>query len=211
MSRAPKSSATLLNPMSSTTSTPTGFLSSPRNQRWLMWISGAVLVIGVAVFLGVFFSRGTSQPASAGNLSTVSSAGPSSTKTATKNPKVAPSPDALQAARTFLETAVLRKNLDAAYPLVGPALKGGMSLATWRKGAIAVQPYPAINAKTAKLVVQHSHKNELMLLVVLVARKGSGVRPQGFFLNVDRIGGKWLVNYWLPDFQHKVQANPYNN
>lgn len=210
MSRAPKTSATLLNPMSSTTSTPTGFLSSPRNQRLLMWISGAVLVIGVAVFLGVFFSRGTSQPASAGNLSTVSSAGPSSTKTATKNPTVAPSATALKAARTFLETAVLRKNLDVAYPLVGPDLKGGMSLATWRKGNIPVVGYPATNAKTAKFLVKGSNKNELRLEVALTPRKGSGVRPLAFKLNVDRIGGKWLVNYWIADYSLPVRANPNN-
>src|SRR5207248_1804063 len=135
--------------MSSATSSPTGFLSSPRMQQRLVWISGAVLLIGVAVFLGVFLSRGTSRPANV-NLSTVSSAPPSSTTPAAKNAKVAPSAAAFQVARTFLETAVLRKNLDAAYPLVGPNLKGGMSLTQWRKGNIAVVPYPASNAKTAK-------------------------------------------------------------
>jgi hypothetical protein len=196
--------------MSSTTSSPSGFLSSPRNQRWLMWISSAVLVVGVAVFLGVFFTRGTSQPAGVTNLSTVSS-GPSSTKTATKNPTVAPSAAALKVARTFLETAVLRKNLDVSYRLVGPDLKGGMSLAQWRKGSIPVQPFPAINVKTAQFVVLTSSKNELRLSVgPLVARKGSGIRPLAFYLNVDRLGGRWLVNYFLPDYHPGVRANPNN-
>src|SRR5438874_1160042 len=193
----------------SATSSSTGFLSSPRMQQRLVWISGAVLLIGVAVFLGVFLSRGTSRPAPASNLSTVSS-GPPSSKPA-KNQKVAASAAAFQVARTFLETAVLRKNLDAAYPLVGPNLKGGMSLAQWRKGNIAVVPYPALNAKTARFKVKSSHKNELMLQVgPLVARKGSGVRPLAFDLNVDRIGGKWVVNYWLADYSIPVRANPNN-
>jgi hypothetical protein len=196
--------------MSSTTS-PTGFLSSPRMQQRLLWISAAVLVVGVAVFLGVYFTR-SAGPSSNVNISTVSSQGPSSTKTATGNPRVPASASALQVARTFLETAVLRKNLDAAYGIVGPDLKGGMSLAQWRKGNIAVQPYPAINAKTAKLTVLTSHKDELMLVAgPLVARKGSGIRPLAFYLNVDRLGGKWLVNYFLPDYHPGVKPNPYSN
>jgi hypothetical protein len=68
--------------------------------------------------------------------------------------------------------------------------------------------YPAANAKTAKLVVKSSHKNELRLLVELVPQKGSGVRPLAFFLNVDRIGGKWLVNYWLADYSIPVKQAP---
>ena len=177
-----------------------------------MWISGAVLVIGIAVFLGIFLSRGSSKPAPAGNLSTVSSA-PPSTKPAAHTQKVAASADALKVARTFLETAVLRKNLDAAYAIVGPDLKGGMSLAQWRKGSIAVVPYPAVNAKTAKFHVTESHKNQLFAQVVLYPRKGSGVnKGLAFNLGVQRAGGKkWVVNYWLPEPQIKVRPDPYTN
>jgi hypothetical protein len=156
--------------VSSTTSSPTGFFSTPRRQRWLMWISGAVLVIGVAVFLGVYLSRGTSKSVSP-NISTVTSGPPSTSKPVTKT--APPSADALKVARTFLETAVLRKNLDAAYAIVGPDLKGGMSPAQWRKGNIAVVPYPAINARTAKFHLTESHKNALFAQVVLYPRKGS--------------------------------------
>jgi len=177
-----------------------------------MWISGAVLAIGIAVFLGVILSRGSGQPATAGNLGTVASSGPSSTKPATKNATVPPSASALKVARTFLETAVLRKNLAASYGLVGPDLKGGMSLAQWRKGSIPVQPYPAINVKTAKFTVLTSSKDELRLVVgPLVARKGSGIRPLAFYLNVDKLGGRWLVNYFLPDYHPGSKSNPYSN
>jgi hypothetical protein len=195
--------------MSSTTSPETGFFASPQRQRWLMWISGAVLVVGIAVFLGVFLSRGGSSGPVSHDVAKVGSK-PSSTKPAAKSQKVvAPSLDAIKVARRFVETAVLRQNLDASYPLVGPDLKGGMSLAQWRKGSIPVQPFPAINAKTARFTVLTSSKSELRLVVgPLVARKGSGVRPLAFYLNVDRIGGKWLVNYFLPDYHPGVRANP---
>jgi hypothetical protein len=196
--------------MSSATTSTTGFLSSPRMQQRLVWISGAVLLVGIAVFLGVFLSRGSSRPANS-SLATIASP-PSSKTSAPKNPTVAPSADALKVARTFLETAVLRKNLDAAYPLVGPDLKGGLSRAQWRTGNIAVVPYPAVNAKTAKFNITESHKNRLFAQVTLYPRKGSGVtKPLAFNLGVQRLGGKWVVNYWLPEPQIKVRANPYSN
>jgi hypothetical protein len=180
-------------------------------QQRLLWISAAVLLIGVAVFLGVYLTRGSSQAAPV-NISTIGS-GPSSKSTpAAKHAKVSPSPAALKVARTFLETAVLRKNLDAAYGIVGPDLKGGMSLAQWRKGNIAVTPYPAMNAKTAKFVITESHKNQLFAQVVLYPQKGSGVsKGLGFNLGVQRLGGKWVVNYWLPEPTIKVLANPNQN
>jgi hypothetical protein len=195
--------------MSSTTSSPSGFLSSPRMQQRLIWISAAVLLIGIAVFLGVFLSRGSSHPGSV-DISTLSSGPPNKTAPVTKSPKVKPSPDALMAARKFLETAVVRKNLAAAYPIVGPDLKGGMSLATWRKGSIPVAFYPAANAKLAKLEVRSSHKNELSLRTILFPLKGSGVKPLVFDMNVDRLGGKWLVNYFLAEYSIPVKATPPN-
>jgi hypothetical protein len=195
--------------MSSTTSSLNGFLSSPRMQRRVMWISGAVLAIGIAVFLGVFLSRGTSQPAE--NVSTVSSGGPSSTTPAQKNsPKVAPSPAAYKVARTFMETAVARKNLAASYGLVGPDLKGGMSLAQWKKGNIAVVPYPASDAQTTPFTVISSHKSHLELHLTLHPQKGSGVKALAFFLNLDRVGGKWIVSYWAPDYHVPIKPTPGN-
>jgi hypothetical protein len=198
--------------MSSTTPSTSGFLSSPRMQQRLLWISAAVLLVGVAVFLGVFLSRGSSTPAAVTNISTVGSPPAHKTKPAANHTKVPPSSDAFKVARTFLETAVLRKNLDAAYGIVAPDIKGGMSLAQWRKGNIAVQPYPAMNAKTAKFHVTESHPNQVFAQVVLYPRKGSGVnRPLAFNLGVHRVGGKrWVVNYWFPEPQIKVKPTPYS-
>jgi hypothetical protein len=174
-----------------------------------MWISGAVLVVGIAVFLGVILSRGSSAPAN-DSVAKVFSKGPSSTKPAVKNPAVAPSAAALKVARTFLETAVLRKNLDAAYRIVGPNISGGMSLAQWRKGNIPVTPYPAGNARTAAFHVTESHKNDLFAQVLLTPRKGSGVKALAFNLGLERVGKRWLVNYWLPEPTIKTRANPNN-
>lgn len=202
--------------MNSTTSSPTGFFSSPRRQQRLLWASGAVLVVGIGVFLGVFFSRGNSQPTSV-QLSTLSNP---PTSTTPKPPKtVHPASGAFQVARTFLQTAVQRKNLAAAYGIVGPDLKGGMSLAQWNKGSIPVTLYPSRDAKTAQFVVKTSQPKYLLLQVGLHAQQGSGIKPKAltFTLGLDRVGGKngqasrWVVDYFIPDYNIPVKANPYNN
>ena len=120
-----------------------------------------------------------------------------------------PDPKAYRVARKFMETAVLRKNLDTAYVLVNDEIKGGMTRKQWDTGNIAVDPYPADNADTAAFEVVWSYKTQLMLLVDLVARPGSGVRPHlPFWLGLVRAHGKpkghWLVNYWLPDWMPPV-------
>jgi hypothetical protein len=183
--------------MSSTTSTPTTFLSSPRSQRMMVWISGAVLVIGLAIFLGAFLGRGTSQDAHTGGLKSQGTNARPNRNASTEN--VPASPAARSVARTFLETAVARKNLATAYAITGPALKG-IPRAQWVTGNNPVAYYPAGNLKTAPFKVLSSTKSELLLEVgPLVAAKGKKIRPLSFQLGVDRIGHKWLVNYFMSE------------
>jgi hypothetical protein len=181
-----------------------GFLSSPRAQRRLIWISGGFFAVALIVFLSVFVLRGSPGPTS-----------PISNKPAqTVKPQVkAPAdPKAFKVARTFLETAVLRKNLDAAYPLVNDEIKGGMTKKQWDKGTIAVMPYPAENTKTAAFSVLWSYKTQLMTVVDLVAKPGSHVRPHlPFYLGLVRAhnkpGGRWLVNYFQADWTPPIPSS----
>jgi hypothetical protein len=190
--------------MEMSTSSSPSILNSPRAQRRFMWISGGVLAVGLIVFLSVFILRGSPGPHS-----------PISDKTAQKAPalvKAPPDPAAYKVARKFIETAPLRKNLDVAYPLVNHDISGGMTRKQWDKGNIAVLPYPAGNTKTAGFQVIGSWKTQMMLVVDLVARKGSGVRPHlPFWLGLVRAGGKpngrWLVNYWEADWAPPIPSS----
>jgi hypothetical protein len=184
-----------------------GILSSPRAQRRLIVFSGGVLVIGFIAFLSAFLLRGTSGIHSP--LSTLPA------QTHVKLVKAPPSKEALQVARTFIETAVLRKNLDKAYDITGPALRGTMTRAVWDKGNIAVAPYPAGNTKTAAFTVDWSYKTQIMLEVDLVAKKGSGsnIRPHlPYFLGLERKGdkpnGAWQVNTWISAWHPPVPMAP---
>jgi hypothetical protein len=178
-----------------------GFLSSPRAQRRLIWISGGVLLVGLIVFLSAFAFRGSS-----GYHAPISK---QKAQSAPKEIKAPPDHRAYKVARKFIETAVLRKNLDAAYPLVNPDIQGGLTLKQWETGNIPVTPYPADNAKTAGFEVVSSFKTQMMLLVDLVAKPGSGVRPHlPFWIGLVRAhnkpNGRWLVNYWVPDWSPPV-------
>jgi hypothetical protein len=187
------------------TSTPseTGFLSSPRNQRRLLWGSGAVLLAGVIVFLTTVVFHGSSGIKSP--ISTIQA------KSAPKQIKAPPDKKAFKVARTFIETAVLRKNLDVAYTLVNHEIKGGQTRKQWDTGNIGVIGYPAGNAKTTGFTVLWSYKTQLMTVVDLVARKGAHVRPHlPFFLGLVRAhnkpDGRWLVNYFEADYTPPVHS-----
>ncbi len=180
-----------------------GFFSSPRNQRRLLWLSGGVFGIGLIVFLSVFVLRGSPGPSSP--ISTVPA------QTAPKQVKAPPDPQAFKVARKFIETAVLRKNLEAAYPIVNQEIRGGLTKKQWETGNIPVIGYPAGNSKTAAFEVLWSYKTQMMTVVDLVAKKGSHVRPHlPFFLGLVRAhnkpNGKWLVNYFEADWTPPVPS-----
>lgn len=188
---------------SSSSTVNDGFFASPRNQRRLLWLSGGVFGIGLIVFISVFVLRGSPGPSSP--ISTVPA------QTAPKQVKAPPDPQAFKVARKFIETAVLRKNLDAAYPIVNSEIKGGLSKKQWETGNIPVIGYPAGNSKTAAFQVLWSYKTQLMTVVDLVAKKGSHVRPHlPFFLGLVRAhnkpNGKWLVNYFEADWSPPVPS-----
>src|SRR5262245_15804464 len=175
---------------SSSSSAHDGFLSSPRAQRRLLWISGGIFAVGLIVFLSLYVFRGSS-----GYHAPISNKPAQHVKAPVKAP---PDPAAYKVARRFMETAVQRKNLSAAYPLVGPDLKGGMTLKQWDKGNIPVVQYPAGNIETAGFQVINSYKTQMLLLVDLVAKRGTDVRPHlPFWIGLKRAHndpkGRWLV------------------
>jgi hypothetical protein len=177
-----------------------------------MWISGAVLLIGIAIFLGVFLTRGTAKPAA--GVSSISSPATDTNpyQNGTKTlPHVKPSASALQVVHRFLVTAVARKDLASAYDLVGPMLKAGVTRAQWIKGNNPVTYYPAKNLAHPSIMVKSSTKNHLVLEIGLVSKKHSSVaksvKSLGFLTNVDKIRGRWLVTYFLADYKPSTPAS----
>jgi hypothetical protein len=161
-----------------------------------------VLVVGIAVFVSLVLLRGTSNAFT----DTISSQ-PAQLATPEKTVKL--SEEQRQLARKFIQTAVLRQNLDAAYSIVHPDIRGAMTRKEWDTGAIPVVYYPARNWKTAAFVVDYSYQTSALIEVDLVAKKGADERPHllfylGFKRAGDKPNGRWLVNYWQPHWKPPV-------
>ena len=179
---------------------------SPRRQRRFFWLSGAVLLAGIAAFLAFVVFRGTSnaypdkfsnQPAQLNH--------PDKKAPVTK--------EQISLARRFLKTAVTRTDLKSAYWLVGPDLRGGLSQKQWMTGNIPVLYYHADNADTVAFKTDYSFQKQALFEVNLHAKPGTENRPTLlFFIGLARQGGKangrWLVNYFEPNWRPPIPMAP---
>jgi hypothetical protein len=182
------------------------FWGSPRKQRRFLWVSAGVLLVGLAAILATILFRGTNnafpdkfsnQPAQMNH--------PETRAPVTKGQ--------IQLIRRFIETTVARKNLDSSYSFIHPDLRGGLTRKQWDKGNIPVLYYNADNASTVALKTDYSYKTQALFEANLRARPGTEDRPfLLFFIGLKRQGGKptgrWLVNYFEPNWRPPVPAAP---
>jgi hypothetical protein len=105
-------------------------------------------------------------------------------------------------AKQFINTAVARKNLNAAYDIVGPQIKQGMSRAEWNTGNIAVVPFPMDSLDYAPFKVDYAYERDILMEIALLAKPKSGVKSQIFFIDLKKFGkganARWLVDNWVP-------------
>jgi hypothetical protein len=179
----------------------TASLSSPRVQRRLLIAGALVLAAGIAAAI-VVFSRNS------GDVKPVARQGVG-VRDVSKIPATTTlSPGARRTAQEFILTAVARKNLRRAYAISGPQIVQGQSLKEWLTGNIAVVPYPVDELKVATTKIDYSYKNSAALEIALVPKKGAGVKPLIFFMDLIRQDGKWLVNSWSPRSAPEVPVAP---
>jgi hypothetical protein len=102
-------------------------------------------------------------------------------------------------ARLFLRTAVSRHHPEQAWAVSSPALRAGQTLAQWRSGTLAVEPFPVT---AAKWNLAYSDRNEVGLDVWVASDNLGAYPPQVFRLTfVRQIAhgqSKWLVDSWAP-------------
>jgi hypothetical protein len=163
-------------------------LATRKGRNRLLFASGLVLVAGIVAFLIVFLrdtgdSREqvfTNEPA----------------QTAPKLKTVPLSTEARRVAGRFILTAVQRKNLEESWTLVAPSLRSGYTLKTWAKGNIPVVPYLGEIARTAIKV--DISQPRYALVEALLLPKSDKIKAQMFFLEMRKIGDRWLVTSWVP-------------
>lgn len=176
----------------------------PGWRKALPWIVGVIAVGAIAGFLGYKYSN-----------TGKSTATPLINKPAQDVSKVPHTvkltPGATRVARRFIETAVARKHLPAAYKLVTNEIRQGQTLKQWNSGNIAVIPYPVDAVQYAPMKIDYSYPKEALVEIALLPKQGSKVKSQLFAMDLVKRDGKWLVNGWYPRSTPPVPNGSQNN
>ncbi len=179
-----------------------GTLSSPRRRRRLAWSGGALLVVGAAVAAGVIW------PNTGHSVQLPQHEG---VKAVFATPESVPFTGArgdavLRVEQRFVDHAVFRHDVAAAYDLVTPSLRGSLTRERWAAGVIPVEPYPAAAVKEIRGRPLYSYDDRVSLEIRFLPKPGAAVAAQAFDLVLRRTlptaaggtAGPWLVSSWLP-------------
>jgi hypothetical protein len=98
----------------------------------------------------------------------------------------------------FVPAAVQRKDLTAAYDLVTPAMRTGISRRAWAHGTTNVMAYPARGTRFHGWTVDLARPGYVMLDLLLQPRRHTHVGPMIFTLELRRVHGRWLVASFIP-------------
>lgn len=112
-------------------------------------------------------------------------------------PEIAMPKSALRAAQKFIQTAVLRNDVGAAWALVTPHVRAGLTRAQWNTGSIPVVPYPREKFGGAKFKIDRHRERDILLEVLLTSHK-LGVAPIDDFLELVPSSHGWLVQNFTP-------------
>jgi hypothetical protein len=177
-------------------------LSSPRVSRILFSLGAAVLAAGLAVLIVKLASSDSSPP--------IESTLRGGSKNASKLPQQSTiksyskvDPLAKQSLRTFIISAVARKNLGASYKVAAPAIRHGYTLAKWKIGTLPVLVYhPYKFDQTAIFRLVYGTSTDLLIDARLFSAPKAETRPLTVRVGLKRFGSgaarRWLVNYVQP-------------
>jgi hypothetical protein len=175
--------------------------SRPRWQKTLPWVAALLLAGGVLAVIVKFV------PSSNGNVNMSATQHPTKVAPTPKTVKLAPG--ARQVAGTFILTAVRRQHLAKAWNIVGPEIKQGQTLKQWMTGNIAVVPYLTPTDITP-MKIDYSFKNDALIEVAMVPKKGYKGQTNIFWLELRRVGTPkhWVVWSWTPREAPPIPVNP---
>lgn len=169
-------------------------VSSPRFVRKLSWIAGFVLFAGVIAFSIAYFGDRADK--------TDVRAATNEPAPIKAEPTVPLDPKARRVAGEFVLAAVTRQNVKKAWTLAHPDLRSAVSRSEWMAGTLPVPVFPAKAIDAASFKTDLSHPREVVLDLLLLPKKGSGYRPQAFFVTLKAVGNgkakRWLVVSFLP-------------
>jgi hypothetical protein len=118
---------------------------------------------------------------------------------AAAQPKLSPADRAAitRSIDVFVNHAVKRSNPAAAFGVVAPELRPGMTRQSWRGGDIPVYPFPAAG-HTHPWNILYVTREEVGLELQLQPRAGSKQGPIIFHIYLRPVGKRWLVDSFMP-------------
>lgn len=172
-------------------------LNSHRWRRRLTWIAVWAGGLAAAVLLIVLLPKGNGQkhpgvrPGKPTDLSVV-------------RPEVPVTPRQRRAVNetlaAFIRTGVERHDPAAAWELVTPEMRSGISRREWNRGDLPVTPYPAQLPKQLSWNVITSYANDLTIDLLLQPRPGVRRGPIAFSVELKRRRNeRWLVDSMAPE------------
>ena len=101
---------------------------------------------------------------------------------------------------TFVNHAVKRHDPGAAFDVVTPTMRGGMTRKQWSRGSIPVYPYPAAGQHFHQWTIQYRTSDELAIELLLSPRASSKGKLGQFLFHVylQPRHGRWLVDSFMP-------------
>jgi hypothetical protein len=183
-------------------------LSSPRFNRYLLWVGVAVLAVGVVAIIVTFAGGGSdnTSPNPEKGFHPVLPAKSLPLKNAqgvTIKTYEQLDNQTRSAIRTFIGTAVARKHVEDSWPVVAPEMRRGYTFAEWKSAkALPVVPYPGVDVTHVQYFLDYASNKEILIEVGLAGTPGVSTRPVTFQLGLVPYGkgshARWLVNYWMP-------------
>jgi hypothetical protein len=169
-------------------------LSSPRFVKRFSWVAGFVLFAGVIAFSIAYFGD---RPAKMDVRAATSEPAPLPAQ-----PTVPLDPKARRVAGEFVISAVTRQNVRKAWTLSHPNLRSAVTKREWMSGTLPVPFYAPGAIDAASFKTDLSHPREVVLDLLILPKKGSGYRPQAFFVTLKAVGNgkakRWLVESFVP-------------
>ena len=98
----------------------------------------------------------------------------------------------------FVAAAVQRHDLAAAYDLVTPSMRTGISRRAWAHGTTNVMAYPARGTRFHGWTVDLAQPGYVMLDLLLQPRPHAHKGPMIFTFELRRVHGRWLVASFIP-------------
>jgi hypothetical protein len=97
----------------------------------------------------------------------------------------------------FVNHAVKRVDQAAAFGVVAPELRPGISRKAWAHGDLPVYPFPA-RGTTHPWNILYVTREEVGLELELIPREGSKQGPIIFHIYLRPVGKRWLVDSFMP-------------